>query len=180
MPFLTSLSDDAKLAELFRLRPGYYSPLLRFLQQVMRGESELTAGEREMIAAYVSSLNGCDYCEGGHRAAAIALGVDEQAFDSLRGGIPGARVSEKLKPALAFVYKLTRAPREVSWLDAEAVLAAGWSETTLSDVVHVCALFNLFNRLVEGHGIVGIPEQYHTRGALHAREGYVGQYRDAD
>lgn len=180
MPFIKSLPDNAKLAELFKPRGKYYTPLLQFLENVMRGDSELTPGEREMIAGYVSALNGCRYCEGGHREAAVALGIDPGVFDALKGDLETAAVDDRLKPILNYARKLTQAPESVAQGDADAIAAAGWSEDTLSDVVNVCAIFNYFNRLVEGHGIVGIDDEFRARGELHAEAGYVKQYHDED
>ena len=45
MPFL----PQQNLIELFNHNPKRYSPLTQFVQNVMRGESALTAGERELI-----------------------------------------------------------------------------------------------------------------------------------
>ncbi len=176
MPFIKDLGVDAKLAELFALRPRYYTPLLQFAHTVLRGPSELTPGEREMIAGYVSTLNGCSYCAGGHKAAAIALGIDEAVFDALGQDIESAPVDDNLKPVLRYVKKLTETPDRLAQADADAVTAVGWSEETLTDVIHVCALFNFFNRLVEGHGIEGIAADFKARGELHAEAGYVKQY----
>lgn len=180
MPFIKSLPAKAKLADLFKPRGTYYAPLLRFLESVMRGDSELTPGQREMIAGYVSGLNGCGYCEGGHREAALALGIEAGVFEALKGDLETAAIDKRLKPILAYARKLTEAPASVTQGDADAVLAAGWSEDTLSDVVNVCALFNYFNRLVEGHGIVGIEDEFRSRGEAHAKTGYVKQYSHED
>lgn len=176
MPFIKDLEADAKLAELFALRPRYYTPLLQFVHSVLRGPSELTPGEREMIAGYVSTLNGCSYCAGGHKAAAIALGIDESVFEAVSEDIESAPVDEKLKPIFRYAKKLTETPDRMAQSDADAITAVGWSESTLTDVVNVCALFNLFNRLVEGHGIEGIAADFKARGELHAEAGYVKQY----
>ncbi|NET05043.1 MAG: hypothetical protein F6K09_11890 [Merismopedia sp. SIO2A8] len=42
----------------------------------MRGESALSAGERELITAYVSGLNACNYCYGSHQAIATDLNFE--------------------------------------------------------------------------------------------------------
>jgi alkylhydroperoxidase family enzyme len=39
---------------------------------LLRGPSSLARGERELIAAYVSALNDCQYCWSSHSACAAA------------------------------------------------------------------------------------------------------------
>ena len=39
---------------------------------LLRGDSSLSRGERELIAAYVSSGNECEYCAASHGASAAA------------------------------------------------------------------------------------------------------------
>ena len=62
-------------------------------------------------------------------------------------------VDEKMKPILSYVGKLTRESAKITKADADAVLAAGWTERALFDAVSVCALFNFMNRIVEGMGV---------------------------
>lgn len=50
---------------------------------------------------------------------------------------------------------------------------AGWSERDLHDAVLTVGLFNLMNRLLEGHGVKGQEALYRDRGAALAREGYA-------
>lgn len=64
-----------------------------------------------------------------------------------------------MRPILHYVRKLTEDPSSVTDADAKAVLDAGWDERALHHAVHVCALFNFMNRLVEGHGIGPISER---------------------
>jgi AhpD family alkylhydroperoxidase len=49
----------------------------------MRGASAFTAGERELMAAYVSKLNSCTYCASSHSEAAIVLGVERKLIEAL-------------------------------------------------------------------------------------------------
>jgi alkylhydroperoxidase family enzyme len=44
---------------LFAYRPEMTEHLARFTQEVMRGPSPLSPGQRELIAAYTSKLNHC-------------------------------------------------------------------------------------------------------------------------
>ena len=62
MPYLSSLPADGVLLDLFRQYPETAKPLLDYHELVMRGPLPFTVGERELIAAYVSGLNDCQYC----------------------------------------------------------------------------------------------------------------------
>ena len=55
--------------------------------------------------------------------------------------------------------------------DAQAVFEAGWCERDLHDAVLTVGLFNLMNRLLEGHGVKGQDHLYRDRGAALARDG---------
>lgn len=138
MPYLRSLPKDAVVLDLYRFDAELAKPLLRIQQHLMRGESELTPGEREHIAATVSDLNACRFCHGVHSRVAERFGAAD----------PG-----RLKPILDYVTKLTQTPSRMTSADAEAVYATGWSERALFQAVAVCALFSFFNRLVDGTGI---------------------------
>lgn len=61
MSHLPSLPEDATLLDVFRAYPDTARPLLDYHETLMRGPSPLTIAERELVAAYVSGLNGCGY-----------------------------------------------------------------------------------------------------------------------
>src|SRR5262249_56040163 len=49
---------------LFEYRPDTGAVLSDLGEVLLRSDSTLSRGERELIAAYVSHLNGCRYCAG--------------------------------------------------------------------------------------------------------------------
>lgn len=51
-------------------RPETARPLRELAEVLLRGPNTLTSGEREMIAAFVSTRNDCHFCQASHRAAA--------------------------------------------------------------------------------------------------------------
>ena len=57
---------------MLRYRPETARPLSELTEVLLRGPSTLTRGERELIAAYVSALNDCQYCSSSHSACAAA------------------------------------------------------------------------------------------------------------
>ena len=153
MSFFSFLNDRAGIAELFQHYPSRYLPITTFIQQIMRGESVLTTAQKELIAAYVSGLNGCEYCYEAHKAIAASLNVNEQVLSALLSDLSTADIEEKFRPLLVYVRKLTLTPSKMTQSDVEAVLEAGWNEQALEDAICVCALFNLMNRLIDGCGI---------------------------
>lgn len=70
MSYLSSLPDDAVLMDVFKLYPETARPLMDYHEVVMRGPAPFSVAERELIAAYVSGVNACDYCHGVHTVAA--------------------------------------------------------------------------------------------------------------
>jgi alkylhydroperoxidase family enzyme len=50
-----------EIFHLFQFRPAAGKHLAAFTQEIMRGDSELSPGLRELIAAYTSKQNGCHY-----------------------------------------------------------------------------------------------------------------------
>lgn len=149
-----SLPENATLGDVFGAFPDKLAPWCAYESMVMRGDSALSMGERELIAAYVSGLNACAYCHGAHTVFARAYGIDVDTINALMADRESAPVDDTLKPILAYVEKLTLTPSRMTEADAEAVYDAGWSETALFDASQVCGVFNLVNRLIEGTGVV--------------------------
>lgn len=128
-------------------------PLLEYHDAVLRNESELSVAERELIAAYVSSLNDCHYCFSAHRDHAKAWGIPAEVFGNVQIDLDHPIIDARLRPVLAFVRRLTVDPSGTGEGDAQAVYDAGFSEEGLFDIISVTALYNFMNRILEGAGI---------------------------
>lgn len=50
-----------QILHLFRFKPAATGHLARFTQEVMRGSSPLSPGQRELIAAFTSRRNNCPF-----------------------------------------------------------------------------------------------------------------------
>jgi len=153
MKVFKSLDEGYSLIDVMKRFPKTMGPLLEYHDRVLRGDSDIPAGEREMIAAYVSSLNGCGFCRASHINMASAFGIDSEIVDALGSDIESADVREPLKPILNYVKKLTLEPSALTERDVQAVYDADWSEEALFDAISICGLFNLMNRMVEGSGV---------------------------
>lgn len=153
MSLFPSLSDKPHLAEVFRRFPEHVKPLLEYHDRLLRGESPLSVGERELIAAYVSGLNACAFCYGAHKIYAEVFGFDPAIVEMMLENLDAAPIDPKLKPLLRYAAKLKTLPPKLTEEDAKSVYDAGWSERALYDAVQIAALFNFMNRIIEGTGV---------------------------
>lgn len=172
MSFLRSM-PDASLIDIFRAYPDFAKPLHEFAQQLMRGPSPFTEGEREVLAAYVSSLNRCVFCEASHTEVAVKYGYDRQLIQHLALDLADADVTERLKPVFRYVRKLTLLPDQVDQADVTAMYEAGWDDTAVSHAALVCAFFSFMNRWVDGSGIQADPAVVRRAGEMLHKKGYA-------
>ncbi len=154
MSRLPSLPEQPHLMDVFKRFPRGVEPLLAFHDQVLRDASELSAGERELIAAFTSGVNACNFCHGSHQVIAEVHGIEPEIFEHLIHEPEKAGLEAKWLPLLAYLRKLTLTPSKVTDIDAREVLDAGWSEDAFYNAILVCASFNMMNRIVEGTGVV--------------------------
>jgi uncharacterized peroxidase-related enzyme len=178
MPLLKNLPEHPSVFDVFTAFSDLYAPFADFCQRLFRGPGPLAPGERELIFAYVSDLNACHYCHGGHAETAVLLGQPRGIFDKLREGIDAAPVDAKMKPLLRYAKKLTETPTRMSEADAEAVYAAGWDAAALHQAVAVCCLANFMNRLVEGTGVHADPAKFAARAKGAVEKGYQQPFLD--
>lgn len=172
MSFFESLPPDAGVRHILALNPAAGQALIMFHSAALRNAGPLTPKDKELIAAYVSGLNACQYCYGVHSQTAQAFGVPEDLLTQLLADVETAPVDAKIKPLLRYARKLTQTPSRMTPSDATAVFAAGWSEAALHDAVLTICLFNFMNRLLEGHGVKGDVALYETRGKALQEQGY--------
>jgi alkylhydroperoxidase family enzyme len=58
----------------------------------------------------------------------------------------------KLRATLGFLEKLTLHPNDVRPGDVARLRAAGVSDEAIEDAIHVCALFNIYDRMADALG----------------------------
>ena len=151
MPHISLGSDAPGIVSLFEYRPETAGPLCDLADVLLRGPSSLTRGERELIAAYVSTLNGCEFCSASHAAfAAAQLPEGMTLVDQVRADPAGAPVSAKLGALLQIAAAVQRSGKDVSAADVAAAREAGATDLEIHDTVLIAAAFCLFNRYVDG------------------------------
>ena len=166
--------------------PGIIGPMIAYpetqvhlsglAEALLRGPTSVTSGERETIAAYVSSGNECRFCRESHAAAARAhLGDRHALVDQVVANAATADVSPKMKALLVIADKVRRDGRLVQSEDVACARAAGADDKAIHDTVLIAAAFCMFNRYVDGLG-TWAPEEpaaYIASGKRLAEQGYV-------
>jgi uncharacterized peroxidase-related enzyme len=163
-----------QILHMFAFKSQRTDHLMRFTQNVMRGPSPLSPGERELIAAFTSERNRCRFCHGSHAAVAAELLSSRQLVEAAISDFSSAPIPPKLKALLAFVQMVALESSQITQADVDAAKAAGWSDEALYDAITVCALFNFYNRWVNASGVADMPTaSYEISGKRMANEGYV-------
>jgi alkylhydroperoxidase family enzyme len=60
-----------------------------------------------------------------------------------------APIQEKLRVMLGFLEKLTLDPQSLTPADVRPLREAGLSDAAIEDAMHVCAQFNIYDRLAD-------------------------------
>ena len=99
----------------------------------------------------------------------------------MRGAIDdleSSGLAEPDKALLRFVAKLNDDNAGVNEADVAALHAVGWTDEAVYDAVTVCALFNFYNRWIDGTGVHAMSEEAHRAGAKRMAHG--GYTRSGD
>jgi uncharacterized peroxidase-related enzyme len=149
--------------------------LSNLAQTLLHGPSPLSPGERELIAGYVSRLNGCEYCSESHCASANAhFGDGGKTTAYVKSDIMLAPVTDKMKTLLKLAARVQAGGREVQPEHIEAAKAAGASDEEIHDTVLIAAAFCMYNRYVDGlrTNLPDSEEEYVEMGKRMAGTGY--------
>ena len=168
--------DVAGIRALFAFRPEPAKPMAELANILLHAPNSLTAGERELIAAYVSSLNRCTYCLDSHAAiASWHFGNDEEFVRSVVDDPSAAVISEKLKALLDIAARVQQGGTFVRPVDIERARQQGATDMEIHDTVLIAAAFCMFNRYVDGlaAGTSSDPARRRERAKLVAEHGYT-------
>lgn len=166
------------ISGLLRYRPETAKPLNELVEVLLRRTPHpLTPGERELIAAYVSGLNECQFCCASHSAfAAAQLDEGMALVDRVRLDLDAAPVSPKLRALLRIAGVVRGDARKVTRELVEAARAEGATDLEIHDTVLIAAAFCMYNRYVDGLGTVlpDDPKRYEESARRVVAHGYAG------
>jgi uncharacterized peroxidase-related enzyme len=135
--------------KLVMYRPDFYgAPMKELVHKAMRGPSAWSVGDRELMAAFVSKVNECEFCIKAHSAVAERAYGDGAKVAAVLSDLETGAIEESLRATLRMLRKLTR-EHAVDAEDMRAVLAAGVSRDQIEDALAVCFAFNTTDRLAD-------------------------------
>ncbi|WP_245975237.1 carboxymuconolactone decarboxylase family protein [Deminuibacter soli] len=175
MPHIQLNESLPGIRALLAFSPHTAAPLGALANTLLRSDNGLTPAERELIGAYVSSLNDCFYCQHSHAAiASCYLSNNTELVNQVISNYHTAPVSGKLKALLCIAGKVQQSGRNVLPADIDNARAAGATEHDIHDTVLIAALFCLFNRYVDGLATVAPTDMnsYRQRAKQVAAMGY--------
>ena len=139
-------------AKLTFYRPDFYGSYSKTLtHEAMRGPSEWSVADRELMAAYVSKANDCPFCIGAHTATASSALRNEATVTAALADLESAAVGDGLWATLRMLGKLTR-EGDLAVEDVRPLLDAGVSRDQVQDALAICFAFNVTNRLANAFG----------------------------
>lgn len=163
--------DDVARTSLYR--PAFFGrSWLRFTRSLLRGPSDWSPGERELLAAFVSRRNECPYCVGVHTGTA-ALGLARPVDVALLDDWRSAPLDPRMNAAFELLEKRAADPAQLTPADFERARAAGISDSAIYDLLSIGFAFDLINRLANTFGFTTVDEPGRRKSAamLH-RLGY--------
>lgn len=161
--------------------PMQYSPetgkaLNNLAETLLHNENNtLSRGDREMIGAYVSSLNDCFFCQNVHGAMAQHYYACDMPFiDGIKKDPNAMPISDKLKALLNIAGSVQKGGKYVTAEQIEHAKNLGATDKEIHDTVLIAAAFCMFNRYVDGLNTWAPQDRqvYIDRAPMRAADGY--------
>ncbi|GAA0917684.1 hypothetical protein GCM10009558_028080 [Virgisporangium aurantiacum] len=160
-------------ARLVFYRPDFYGDRAKKVtHEAMRGPSAWSVADRELMAAFVSTVNRNTFCINAHTATAARAFQDPRMVQQALDDPDAADIGDGLRATLRMLGTLTR-EGTVSPDDMRPVLAAGVTPQQVEDALAVCAVFNTTNRLADAFGFELLtPEGFEAGAGYLLKRGY--------
>ncbi len=176
MPYVATDPNSPGIRALMQLRPETGGPLSTLAEALLRGPSPLSRGDRELIAAFVSSKNQCLFCTRSHAAfAAAQLEPGMPLVDAVIADHTQADVTPKMHALLAIAEAVQLGGLHVTEELIAKAREAGAVDLEIHDAVLIAAAFCMFNRYVDGLRATtpDDPALYAQMAGLIVERGYV-------
>jgi len=140
---------------------------------ILHGRSDIPKGDRELIAAFVSYRNGCEFCHDSHSASEACHNGKDFRDRDFTEYVKERRREEKIDVLLE-IAEATR--KDVAPLRQDLVARArqaGLSDAAIHDAVLIAAAFCMYNRYVDTLGTRRAEAaEYSEMGVRLSQKGY--------
>jgi alkylhydroperoxidase family enzyme len=133
MPHIKVPDGLPGIVGLLAFKPSTGARLAALMHEVLRGDGPLSPSDRELIAAYVSTLDSCQPCDD-----AVEPGPEEELLDP------------RLRALMRLAAVVVSGGSGVTEDLVAAVRAAGAGDEEIHDTVLLAATFCMVNRYVDG------------------------------
>jgi uncharacterized peroxidase-related enzyme len=142
-------------------RPAEWRAFFAYHDALMlREDSGLSKGEREMIVTTTSAANHCLYCVIAHGAILRIYEKKPLVADQVSINFRKADISERQRAMLEFAMKTCLNSHEINEADFAALHAHGFSDEDIWDIASITAFFGMSNRIANFSGMLPNPEFY--------------------
>jgi len=142
-------------------RPAEWRAFFAYHDALMlREDSGLTKGEREMIVTTTSAANHCLYCVVAHGAILRIYEKKPLVADQVAINYRKADISQRHRAMLDFAMKVCLHSDEIADADFAPLHAHGFSDEDIWDIASITAFFGLSNRIASFTNMLPNPEFY--------------------
>jgi len=142
-------------------RPAEWRAFFAYHDALMlREDSGLTKGEREMIVTTTSAANHCLYCVVAHGAILRIYEKKPLVADQVAINYRKADISQRQRAMLDFAMKVCLHSDEIADADFAPLHAHGFSDEDIWDIASITAFFGLSNRIASFTNMLPNPEFY--------------------
>ena len=142
-------------------RPAEWRAFFAYHDALMlREDSGLTKGGREMIVTTTSAANHCLYCVVAHGAILRIYEKKPLVADQVATNYRKADISPRQRAMLDFAMKVCLHSHEIEDADFAPLHAHGFSDEDIWDIASITAFFGLSNRIASFSNMLPNPEFY--------------------
>ena len=142
-------------------RPAEWRAFFAYHDALMlKEDSGLSKGDREMIVTATSAANQCLYCVVAHGALLRIYEKKPLVADQVAVNYRKADISPRQRAMLDFAMKVCQRSHEVEESDFAALEAQGFTSEDGWDIAAITAFFGLSNRMASFSGMMPNPEFY--------------------
>jgi uncharacterized peroxidase-related enzyme len=142
-------------------RPAEWRAFFAYHDALMlKGDGNLTKGDREMIVTATSAVNQCLYCVVAHGAILRIYEKKPLVADQVAINYRKADISPRQRVMLDFAMKVCTASHEMNDDDFAALAQHGLDDEDAWDIAAITAFFGMSNRVANTMHIMPNPEFY--------------------